>query len=92
MYTWDMLQANQRPFPYVHDSMYRLQLQIREPHVDHYLPTRDEFTSFVDWPGDKPFHFVGEAGGSNVGHAGNVEDESSEETVGLEEESDNNED
>ncbi|KAI5408750.1 hypothetical protein KIW84_054547 [Lathyrus oleraceus] len=59
-------------------------LQTREPHVDHPLPTKYEFSSFVDWPGDRIFHFVGEVGGSNFGHTGNAEDESSGETIGLE--------
>lgn len=72
MYTWDMLQANQRAFSYLHDSMCKLQLQIRVPHVDYPLPTRDEFASFVVWPIDMSFHFVGAAGGNNVGHAGNA--------------------
>ncbi|KAI5410010.1 hypothetical protein KIW84_055472 [Lathyrus oleraceus] len=70
----------------------QLQLQIHKPHVDHPLPTRDEFASFVDWHGDKTFHFVGAAGGGDVGHAGNAKDESNGETIGLEEASDSDED
>ncbi|KAI5431929.1 hypothetical protein KIW84_035896 [Lathyrus oleraceus] len=42
-YTWDMLEANQRAFMFMHDYMNQLLLQIREPHVDHSLGTRDEF-------------------------------------------------
>lgn len=66
-------------------------MQIREPHVDHPLPTRDDFASFVNWPRDMPFHFVGAAGDNNAGDDDNDEDESSGETIGLEEASDNDE-
>ncbi|KAI5433295.1 hypothetical protein KIW84_020539 [Lathyrus oleraceus] len=66
-------------------------LHIREPRVDHHLPTRDEFSSFVDWLGDMPFHFVGATRGGDVGHVGGAEDESSGKTINLEEASDSDE-
>lgn len=72
--------------------MRRLQLQICEPHIDHPLPSRDEYASFVDWPADMPFHFIGADGGGDAGHAGDAEDESSRETISLEEASNNNND
>lgn len=56
MYTWDMLQAYQRAFSYMHDSMCKFQLQIHEAHVYHPLPTRDEFDYFV--VGFGTYHFV----------------------------------
>ena len=43
-------------------------------------------------PRDKPFHFLGEAVGRHVGHAGNAEDEYNGETIVLEEASDSDED
>ncbi|KAI5432724.1 hypothetical protein KIW84_020140 [Lathyrus oleraceus] len=54
-YTWDMLEANQRAFMFMHDSMHQLQLKIRGPHVDHSLGTRDEFRTHADWPEGRPF-------------------------------------
>lgn len=42
-YTWDMLKDNHRGFLFMHDSMHQLKLQIREPHVNHSIPSREAF-------------------------------------------------
>lgn len=55
-YTLDMLEANQRDFMFMHDSMHQLQLQIREPHIDYSLPSRDAFQQHTNWPKAMPFY------------------------------------
>lgn len=51
-----MLEANLRAFMFMHDSMHQLQLQTREPHVDHGVPSRDSFQQHANWPEDKSFY------------------------------------
>lgn len=61
-YIWDMLEANHKVLLFMHDSMHQLQLQIREPHVDHCLDTRKEFLDHANWPEGRPFQPEGAVG------------------------------
>lgn len=75
-YTWDMLEANQGAFLFMHNSMHQLQLHIREPRVNHNLPSREEFQHHANWPEGRLFHQKG---------AADKDEESKEEVSGDEE-------
>lgn len=56
-YTWDLVEANHRAYMYMHDSMHKLQLEIREPQEEaHKIMTPYEFQTHVAWPEVKPFY------------------------------------
>lgn len=55
-YTWDMLEANQRAFMFMHDSMHQLQLQVKEPQIDHTLPSLEAFRQHAN--GMRACHFI----------------------------------
>ncbi|KAI5445340.1 hypothetical protein KIW84_013537 [Lathyrus oleraceus] len=55
-YTWDMLEANERAFWFMHDFIHQLGLQIREPHLNNSLPSREAFQQHVNWLEGMPFH------------------------------------
>lgn len=73
-----MLEANQRAFIFMQDSMHQLQFQIREPHVDHSLGTRDKFWAHANWPEGRPFQLEGEVGVEVESSGGTVEESEEE--------------
>ena len=49
--------AHQRAFLFQQDSMHQLYLQMREPHIDHPVGTRDDLAGYAKWPEARPtFH------------------------------------
>lgn len=61
-----MLEANQRAFIYMHDSMQQSQLQVREPVGNYLIGSRDQFIGHASWLEGRSFS--GEEVGADAGH------------------------
>lgn len=74
-----MLEENHRDFMFMHGSMHQLQLHIREPHIDHSLPSRQAFQQHADWPRGRPFYLEGATNEEEVSEESEKDEDMSDE-------------
>ncbi|KAK2354580.1 histone-lysine N-methyltransferase family member SUVH9 [Trifolium repens] len=70
-YTWDQNESNHRALKSIHESLYKLQLQMGvPPNIDHQVMTPDAYQTHVAWPGVRPYYQDGARAASTNGSGG----------------------